>query len=155
MGRENVKRSIAQTLEEARHVPLNGGYTFESLSASIIDRLQAGGSTAGGAGIELAYKVAEEHFQANANNRVILATDGDFNVGTTSIDVRLHLDGEHSTPAQVRATWRSVCRRKDPDSALDHSPSAAASEQVNRLPHDFARALKPDPGIRNRCPPVS
>ncbi len=51
-----------------------------------LDRLDAGGSTAGGAGIELAYKIAEERFAENANNRVILATDGDFNVGVTSID---------------------------------------------------------------------
>ena len=42
VGRENVKRSIAQTLEDARQAPLNGGYSFESLSATIIDRLQAG-----------------------------------------------------------------------------------------------------------------
>ncbi len=42
VGRENVKRSIAQTLEDARRAPLNGGYSFEALSASIIDRLQAG-----------------------------------------------------------------------------------------------------------------
>ena len=46
-----------------------------------INQLQAGGSTAGGAGIELAYKVAKDHFIPNGNNRVILATDGDFNVG--------------------------------------------------------------------------
>jgi Ca-activated chloride channel family protein len=50
-----------------------------------LDKLQAGGSTAGGQGIELAYKIAEENFNANANNRVILATDGDFNVGVSSI----------------------------------------------------------------------
>ncbi|WP_449397516.1 vWA domain-containing protein [Chryseobacterium wanjuense] len=49
-----------------------------------LDRLQAGGSTAGGAGIELAYKLAEENFVKNGNNRVILATDGDFNVGVSS-----------------------------------------------------------------------
>jgi Ca-activated chloride channel homolog len=48
--------------------------------------LQAGGSTAGGAGIELAYKVAQEHFLPNGNNRVILATDGDFNVGPSNPD---------------------------------------------------------------------
>lgn len=46
-----------------------------------INKLQAGGSTAGGAGIELAYKTAKENFMPNGNNRVILATDGDFNVG--------------------------------------------------------------------------
>lgn len=46
-----------------------------------LDKLQAGGSTAGGAGIKLAYKIAQEQFIRNGNNRVILATDGDFNVG--------------------------------------------------------------------------
>jgi Ca-activated chloride channel family protein len=49
-----------------------------------LDRLEAGGSTAGGAGIKLAYAVAKEHFVKNGNNRVILATDGDFNVGESS-----------------------------------------------------------------------
>jgi Ca-activated chloride channel family protein len=49
-----------------------------------LEKLSAGGSTAGGAGIELAYKTAEENFIKNGNNRVILATDGDFNVGNSS-----------------------------------------------------------------------
>jgi Ca-activated chloride channel family protein len=49
-----------------------------------IDRLEAGGSTAGGAGLRLAYDVAKEHFLPEGNNRVILATDGDFNVGVSS-----------------------------------------------------------------------
>ena len=48
------------------------------------DNLQAGGSTAGGAGIQLAYKIAQENFIKGGNNRVILATDGDFNVGASS-----------------------------------------------------------------------
>lgn len=48
-----------------------------------LDRLQAGGSTAGGEGIRLAYGLAEMNYQPNAVNRVILATDGDFNVGIT------------------------------------------------------------------------
>ncbi|HQU56984.1 MAG TPA: VWA domain-containing protein, partial [Chitinophagaceae bacterium] len=51
-----------------------------------IDKLRAGGSTAGGAGIKLAYKTAEENFMKNGNNRVILCTDGDFNVGESSDD---------------------------------------------------------------------
>ncbi len=50
---------------------------------SAIDNLQAGGSTAGGAGIRLAYDQARETFLPNGNNRVILCTDGDFNVGIT------------------------------------------------------------------------
>jgi len=49
-----------------------------------LNKLQSGGSTAGGAGINLAYKLAEENFNKNGNNRVILATDGDFNVGASS-----------------------------------------------------------------------
>lgn len=49
-----------------------------------LDQLSAGGSTAGGAGIELAYKLAQENFIKGGNNRVILATDGDFNVGASS-----------------------------------------------------------------------
>ncbi|MDX1941462.1 MAG: von Willebrand factor type A domain-containing protein [Saprospiraceae bacterium] len=49
-----------------------------------IDNLEAGGSTAGGAGIMLAYKTARENFVEGGNNRVILATDGDFNVGASS-----------------------------------------------------------------------
>jgi len=49
-----------------------------------LENLQAGGSTAGGAGIELAYRLAQENFMKDGNNRVIIATDGDFNVGTSS-----------------------------------------------------------------------
>jgi Ca-activated chloride channel family protein len=53
---------------------------------SALDRLEAGGSTAGGAGLRLAYALAGQHFKRNGNNRVILATDGDFNVGESSND---------------------------------------------------------------------
>jgi Ca-activated chloride channel family protein len=49
-----------------------------------IERLEAGGSTAGGAGIELAYRLASQLARAGAVTRVVLATDGDFNVGVTS-----------------------------------------------------------------------
>ncbi len=49
-----------------------------------LGRLRSGGSTNGGAGIELAYRLAQRHFVEGGINRVVLATDGDFNVGTTS-----------------------------------------------------------------------
>lgn len=49
-----------------------------------LESLQSGGSTNGGAGIQLAYQVARENFIEGGNNRVILATDGDFNVGPSS-----------------------------------------------------------------------
>lgn len=51
-----------------------------------ITRLNAGGSTAGAEGIQLAYQVAKDNFIRNGNNRVILATDGDFNVGISDTD---------------------------------------------------------------------
>ncbi len=51
---------------------------------SALERLSAGGSTNGGMGIQLAYDVAKAHFVENGVNRVILCTDGDFNVGTTN-----------------------------------------------------------------------
>jgi Ca-activated chloride channel family protein len=56
-----------------------------------IGRLASGGSTNGGAGIELAYRVAREGFIPGGVNRVILATDGDFNVGVTSADELVRL----------------------------------------------------------------
>ncbi len=49
-----------------------------------LDALQSGGSTAGGEGINLAYKLAQDNFMPKGNNRIILATDGDFNVGASS-----------------------------------------------------------------------
>ena len=64
--------------------PTSGKNKKEILA--VFDNLRAGGSTAGGAGIELAYKLAKDNFIENGNNRVILATDGDFNVGVSSQD---------------------------------------------------------------------
>ncbi|MBN2524571.1 MAG: von Willebrand factor type A domain-containing protein [Bacteroidales bacterium] len=64
-------------------LPSTSGKNKETILASL-ERLQAGGSTAGAAGLKLAYKVAEENFMENGNNRIILATDGDFNVGQSS-----------------------------------------------------------------------
>jgi len=51
-----------------------------------LNKLTAGGSTAGGAGIQLAYKIARQNFIKGGNNRIILCTDGDFNVGVSSND---------------------------------------------------------------------
>ncbi|TDH25622.1 DUF3520 domain-containing protein [Segetibacter sp. 3557_3] len=56
-----------------------------------LDQLEAGGSTAGGAGIALAYKTAKENFIKGGNNRVILCTDGDFNVGLSSDDALVRM----------------------------------------------------------------
>jgi Ca-activated chloride channel family protein len=59
------------------------GYEKEKILAAI-DQLEAGGSTAGGAGIKLAYQIAKQNYLQGGNNRVILATDGDFNIGASS-----------------------------------------------------------------------
>ncbi|WP_299157325.1 von Willebrand factor type A domain-containing protein [uncultured Tenacibaculum sp.] len=64
--------------------PTSGTYKEKIITA--LNNLEAGGSTAGGEGIELAYKLAEKNFVKNGNNRVILATDGDFNVGASDND---------------------------------------------------------------------
>jgi Ca-activated chloride channel family protein len=66
-------------------LPSTSGKEKKKINAAI-DELDAGGSTAGGEGIVLAYKVAKENFISDGNNRVILATDGDFNVGISSDD---------------------------------------------------------------------
>ena len=62
--------------------PTSGDQKEKIMNA--IHNLKSGGSTAGGQGIELAYKLAVENFKKKGNNRVILATDGDFNVGMSS-----------------------------------------------------------------------
>lgn len=62
--------------------PTSGKHKNKIINA--LDNLESGGSTAGGAGIQLAYKLAQENFNKKGNNRVILATDGDFNVGASS-----------------------------------------------------------------------
>jgi Ca-activated chloride channel family protein len=66
-------------------VALNGAYGYEKKKImAVIEDLEAGGSTAGSAGIQTAYEVAQQCFIEGGNNRVILATDGDFNVGISN-----------------------------------------------------------------------
>lgn len=64
-------------------LPSTSGKDKDKILAAL-DKLSAGGSTAGGAGIQLAYKIAQRNFLEDGNNRIILATDGDFNVGASS-----------------------------------------------------------------------
>lgn len=66
-------------------LPSTSGARKDQILASI-NELQSGGSTNGGQGIELAYKIAKENFVPGGINRVILCTDGDFNVGVTGTD---------------------------------------------------------------------
>ncbi|HUS38691.1 MAG TPA: von Willebrand factor type A domain-containing protein, partial [Pirellulales bacterium] len=71
-------------------LPSTPAYDATKIHAAL-DRLQAGGSTNGGDGIRLAYNTARKHFIAGGTNRVLLCTDGDFNVGTTSPDQLIEL----------------------------------------------------------------
>ncbi len=70
-----------------------------------INRLEASGSTAGGAGLELAYKEAEANFIEGGNNRIIMGTDGDFNVGVTSTDALVEMVKEKA----ARGIYMTVC----------------------------------------------
>ena len=94
-----LKRSLSKLVRELRPqdsvsivvyagaagvvLPPTSGENKTSIIAAL-NRLRAGGSTAGGAGIRLAYQMARKAARPGSNNRVILCTDGDFNVGTSS-----------------------------------------------------------------------
>jgi Ca-activated chloride channel family protein len=82
--REEDKVSIVVYAGAAGMVlPPTSGMRKDKIKA-VIEELSSGGSTAGGEGIELAYMIAKNQFLENSNNRIILATDGDFNVGVSS-----------------------------------------------------------------------
>ena len=68
-------------------VALSGAYGYEKQKiTAVIEDLAAGGSTAGSQGIETAYEIAKQYFIEGGNNRVVLATDGDFNVGISNVN---------------------------------------------------------------------
>jgi len=82
--RENDRVAIVVYAQaEGLVLPSTSGARREEILAAL-EQLEAGGSTNGGAGIELAYRIARENFIPEGVNRVLLCTDGDFNVGTTS-----------------------------------------------------------------------
>ena len=84
--REKDKVAIVVYAGNAGLVLPSTNGTSKTRIMEAISQLEAGGSTAGGEGIQLAYKIARENFISQGNNRVILATDGDFNVGLSSDD---------------------------------------------------------------------
>lgn len=83
LGENDRVAIVVYASSEGLALPSTPGTDKETILGAL-DRLAAGGSTAGGAGIRLAYQVAKENFISGGVNRVILCTDGDFNVGTTS-----------------------------------------------------------------------
>lgn len=81
----NEDRVSIVTYANGDMVLLDGGYGYEKTKISaIISDLEAGGSTAGAKGIQTAYELASKYYIEGGNNRVFLATDGDFNVGINS-----------------------------------------------------------------------
>ena len=82
-----IDRISIVTYAGSTKVLLEGGDSTDKAEIiQALDRLQASGSTAGASGINLAYKVAKENFIEGGNNRIILASDGDFNVGESSVE---------------------------------------------------------------------
>ncbi len=92
--------------------------TQKQVIRDALDRLQAGGSTNGGQGLQLAYATARKNLRAGAINRVILATDGDFNVGTTSQSDLVQLI-EHERDAGVFLTVLGFGMGNYKDSTLE------------------------------------
>jgi Ca-activated chloride channel family protein len=94
---ENDRVSIVTYAGDAGlRLPPTRGNEKEKIMAAI-DSLSAGGSTHGSAGIQLAYEQAGQYFLKEGTNRVILATDGDLNVGVTSDDALVQLIKEKAT----------------------------------------------------------
>jgi Ca-activated chloride channel family protein len=83
LGENDRVAIVVYASSEGLALPSTPG-TDQATILAALRRLQAGGSTAGGAGIQLAYQIAEDNFIEGGTNRVILCTDGDFNVGVTS-----------------------------------------------------------------------
>jgi Ca-activated chloride channel family protein len=79
-----------------------------------IDNLSAGGSTAGGEGLKLAYRIAKENFKADGNNRIVMATDGDFNVGPSSDgDMEQLIERERNTKIDLSIMGFGMGNYKD------------------------------------------
>jgi Ca-activated chloride channel family protein len=142
----------------------NSGVVLPSTAASerstivaAIESLHAGGSTNGGEGIRLAYELATRNFIRGGNNRVVLATDGDFNVGVTSPEalVRLIEQEAHGgvflttlgfgTGNLQDATMESLADHGNGNYAYVDSIEEARevlSEQVTGTLHTVAKAVK-------------
>lgn len=90
LGEEDYVSILVYAGSSGMVLPPTSGFQKEKILQAI-DNLRAGGSTAGAAGIKLAYETAKENYNENSNNRVILATDGDFNVGVSSDDELIEL----------------------------------------------------------------
>ena len=105
LGENDRVAIVVYASQEGLALPSITGSDQETILAAL-DNLRAGGSTAGGAGIRLAYQIAQDHFIQGGVNRVILCTDGDFNVGTTST---AELERLVTKNAKETGVFLSVC----------------------------------------------
>ncbi|MBZ5857022.1 vWA domain-containing protein [Flavihumibacter profundi] len=114
-----------------------------------IDALEAGGSTAGGEGIRLAYKIAKENFSKAGNNRVILCTDGDFNVGASSdADMEKLIEKERESGIFLTVLGYGMGNYKDSKMQLladkgngNHAYIDGIAEAKKVLVHEFGGTL--------------
>ncbi len=90
LGRKDKVSIVVYAGAAGLVLPTTPAYQKDKIR-NALKKLNAGGSTAGGAGIKLAYKIAKKAFIKDGNNRVILATDGDFNIGTSSTGALVNL----------------------------------------------------------------
>lgn len=117
---ENDRVTIVTYAGEAGvRLPPTGGHDKKTLH-SAINALQAGGSTNGSAGIQMAYDLAAEHLIAEGVNRVILATDGDLNVGVTSNKALVELIQQRAAKDRVFLTVLGFGTGNLKDSKLEH-----------------------------------
>lgn len=94
-------------------LPPTSGAEKETIIAAL-NRLEAGGSTAGGAGIRLAYSIARQNFIKGGNNRVVLCTDGDFNVGVSSeAELKQLIEKERESGVYLTALGYGMGNYKD------------------------------------------
>ncbi|MEM6798245.1 MAG: von Willebrand factor type A domain-containing protein [Planctomycetota bacterium] len=105
LGENDRVAIVVYASQEGLALPSVTGSNQETILAAL-ESLRAGGSTAGGAGIRLAYQIAEDNFIEGGANRVILCTDGDFNVGATST---AELERLVAKKAKDTGVFLSVC----------------------------------------------
>ncbi len=112
--REEDKVSIVVYAGAAGVVLEPTGGDNKSAIVEALDKLSAGGSTAGGEGLKMAYKLANENFLKDGNNRIILATDGDFNVGISSnLEMERLIEAEREKGVYITVAGFGVGNYKD------------------------------------------
>ena len=124
-------------------LPPTPGDRHEEILAAL-DRLQAGGSTNGGDGIRLAYAMAKQAFVKEGVNRVILATDGDFNVGTVSQDALETMVADQRRSGIALTTLGFGTGNSSNLSLPIAKPAKPAGESGDKAERDYMKQLNKD-----------